>query len=724
MKPSESEIRSKFFELIFEDQEGYLCIATTEKVSPRQSFKQRFFEWPTDWREIEAHILKNQQTRNVYFCVSLLKKKERKKENCQPTSLLWADMDVVNPDTLSDFIPPITVESSDGRWQAYWRMSTKVPPLQAEEYSRRLAYNTGADTSGWDLTQLLRVPMTYNFKHEPAQLVRLHHASSVKAPPLLFEKLLPPTLPVDIAIPADDELPSLEQILYKYGRDLKQTAFEAVYTQDLENTTEADWSKMLWRLHHICLSVGMSVEETFVVARSAPCNKYARDGRPEEHLWQEIIKAEASRTDMNLPDSWDALKMPHLVDGPVSETFIDEYTDWAIDATDAVEEYHRLSAFMVLSSIISTSVRLPTSYDSAMVPNLWGMILGDSTLSRKTTAMGMARNLILMTDPENIVATDGTPEGLLSALEQRPGKSSVFYVDEVSGFFNSINRKDYQAGMRETLTALYDSPPVLSRRLRKESITINSPLFILFCGGITDHVYEAVNEDYVISGFLPRFLVVTGEADENRIRDTHRPHEPTINKYVKIKARVADLYELYAVDVPTKIGNQTVMQSPRIMADLDDKAWIAYGNIERTMRNTASDYTPNRAISLPTFERLSRSILKMSVLLGCDRQQPVSKNGISTVSINTDDVMNAAWYVQRWGEYSIELIMHAGTGRQEKLLERIIVLISENPGILRGRIMTRFRLYKREADDILGTLEDRGLVRREKVGKGSAYWIA
>src|SRR5215469_9490439 len=107
MKPSESEIRAKFFELLFEDQQGFLCLATTEKISPRSSFKQRFFEWPTDWREIEKFILVNENKRNVYFCVSLLKKQERKKDNCLPSSILWADLDDIHPETLGDFAPPI-----------------------------------------------------------------------------------------------------------------------------------------------------------------------------------------------------------------------------------------------------------------------------------------------------------------------------------------------------------------------------------------------------------------------------------------------------------------------------------------------------------------------------------------------------------------------------------------------------------------------------------------
>jgi len=719
MKPSESEIRAKFFELLFEDQQGFLCLATTEMISPRASFKQRFFEWPGDWREIEKFILVNENKRNLYFCVSLLNKRERKKENCLESSFLWADLDNVDPGSLDNFTPPISVESSEGRWQAYWRLSVTIAPLQAEEYSRRLAYHTGSDTSGWDMVQLLRVPLTYNYKHDPPQLIHLRHASEVKAPPLLFEKLLAPTQPVDIALPTDDDLPTVEQVMYHYQNQLRGTRFEATYTQEPDDG--ADWSSILWKLHHICLTAGMSVEETFVVAKSAPSNKYARDGRPDEHLWQEILKAQASRNGMNLPDEWKPLKMPHFIDEPASETFVDEYLDWAQDATDAVPEYHKLAAFMILSSVVSTSVRLPARHKaSGIVPNLYGLILGDSTLSRKTTAMDMARDLIMLADTDTIIATDGTAEGLVTSLEQRPGKTSVFFIDEVSGFFASINKKEYHAGMREFLTKLYDAPQVLKRTLRKEEIMVNSPLFIMFCGGITDHVYENTTEDYVISGFLPRFLVVTGEANLDNIRNTQRPIQTILDKHSALRNKVADMYELYAADVPTKIGGQTVMQSPRIVADLDDRAWKLSASIEDGMRREAASYQPSRPAALATFERISDSVLKMAVLLGASRQHPSKKN---TITINSDDVANAAYYVQRWAPNSVDLIMHAGVGAAEKKLQKIVSTIEENPGIMRSRLMTRFRLSQKQADDVLITIVQRGLAQKTKTaGGGDAFW--
>src|SRR5215831_13119159 len=128
-RDAKSEIRLKFFELLYGDTEGYLCIATTNPAAPKATFAQQFFEWPKENARVENHILQVERKLNVYFCVNLLSKMERKKDNCLPTNLVWADLDEVNPDAITRIPPPIVINSSPGKWQAIWRMTTPVPPF-------------------------------------------------------------------------------------------------------------------------------------------------------------------------------------------------------------------------------------------------------------------------------------------------------------------------------------------------------------------------------------------------------------------------------------------------------------------------------------------------------------------------------------------------------------------------------------------------------------------
>lgn len=300
----------------------------------------------------------------------------------------------------------------------------------------------------------------------------------------------------------------------------------------------------------------------------------------------------------------------------------------------------------------------------------------------------------------------------------RPGRVSIFLKDEVSGFFDSINRKDYLAGMPETMTALYDVPAVMQRMLRKETIRIERPAFIFFGGGVKEKVFESVTEEYVLSGFLPRFCVVMGNTDMAKIRPTGPANDLGMHKRAVILDKIANMYEHYASDVDTSIAGQTVPMPPAIAAEMTTEAWERYAEIEMLMLKVASEDN-NKALALPTLDRLSRSLHKMAIILAASNQEPTEENKI-TVSLN--DINNAAWYIQDWGRYSIELINGSTRKASEKLLEKVFQAIQRNPGILRSNILQWYHLTKREADDVLSTLEDRQLVRKEQRGRGWSFY--
>jgi hypothetical protein len=718
-KAAKSEIRLQFFDTIFGDEEGYLCIATTDPRAPKATFAQQFYEWPREAKRVENYFLRVERRDNVYFCVNLLSKRERKKENCLPTDLLWADLDAVNPDAIQDYPPAIILRSSPGRWQAMWRMTTKVSAFQAEDYSRRLAYHLNADKSGWDLGQLLRVPLTINWKYNTPVQVELQRMSEVKAESAIFEALNADVGmkldSYDPEMPEIDEILDADQVIYKYSPSLKQTAFKALFTQDPEEG--ADWSSILWRLLHECFKVGMSLDETFAVALDAKCNKYARDGRPLEHLWRDVFKAGAEYQQVDGISS--LISMPHLVDTDdprLTETFIDTYREWATEATDAVPDFHEISMLVILSAIVSTSVKLETSAGT-IIPNIWGIILGDSTLTRKTTAMNMAMNFLLAIDPSLIVATDGTGEGLLSALSERPNRSSMYYKDEVSGLFESMTKKDYLAALQETFTALYDVPPIITRRLRKETIIIESPAFVILCGGVTSKILSAIDDTFVLSGFLPRFIVVSGEAVLEDRRALTAPTSIDFAKRAAIMNKIADIYEAYATDITQKIGGQSVLMPPRYNARMTDEAWKLSGEIELEMLRAGRDsIVPD--LALPTMNRLAISLLKIAVILAAIRQKPVD----STILVEEYDILNASTYVQRWGQFSIEVMLNAGKGQNEKELERIVQFIADHPGAMKSTLMRRFKLDAKNGAAVIQTLEERGLIRKEQRGRGFSFW--
>lgn len=109
---------------------------------------------------------------NLYFCPQVFSKPIRQKDYALSTNVLWADLDFAHPDECR-IKPSIAWESSPGRYQALWFLSTEVPAEDAAALSKRIAYTDGADKGGWDVTQVLRIPGTRNYKYEAAPEVKL-----------------------------------------------------------------------------------------------------------------------------------------------------------------------------------------------------------------------------------------------------------------------------------------------------------------------------------------------------------------------------------------------------------------------------------------------------------------------------------------------------------------------------------------------------------------------
>lgn len=717
----------KFFDYLFGDKiQGYLCIATAHK--DKSGFKENWFYWPTERVTVSNFIDSVATTHNVWFGVCLFDKEKRAREFAMPATFAWADLDEVDPTSIRP-APTCVLESSEGRYQAFWRIGgDAIPAAVAQDYSRRLAYSTGADKSGWDIEQLLRVPWTLNFKYDPAPQVQLLAILEDTYDATEFDKITPVLdLDTDETVeqeyPKSEELPSLDETLAHY-KALGRIDEEFARLYSVAPDSNADWSRILWRFINKCFSMGMNESEVYVVAGAAACNKYTRDNRPITYLWRDVRKAatEHKQYEVLIGGKVEIIKMPHLVDFDEFEedTFVRDYKTWANNATDAPEQYHELTCFIALSAVVCSGLWLAVDWGE-IVPNIWGLVLGESTLTRKTTAMRLAVDMLKDIDDNLILATDGSAEGLLTGLSNRPKRVSIFWKDEVSGLFDSINRKDYLAGLPETLTQLYDVPKVLTRLLRKETVTISEPYFIFFGGGIRDKVYSLLNDEYILSGFLPRFLVVSGENDISRLRRTGPPSLQSTERKDNIVRSLADLRDRYIPQpiLTTIAGQQVQIPGPRIEARLTDEAWNFYGDLEEKLVHAGTD-SEMSMLALPTLQRLSFSMLKMSMLIAASRRLPDSAGFLQ---VELKDVKQAAFYIEKWGHYSIDLLTSAGRSTTEKMVEKAMTSIRRKNGMTKAEFMQRHHLNAREAKELVETLYQRGLIDVKKHGRGERLYL-
>ncbi len=121
----------------------------------------------------------NQMGHGIFVMVNQGDLKGRKSSNVQKVRAHFVDLDgaPLDPVMQSDAPPHIVVESSPGRWHAYW-LITDCPLPGFKERQKALAAKFGGDPAVCDLTRVLRVPGFWHLKAKPFQSRLIHPAIS------------------------------------------------------------------------------------------------------------------------------------------------------------------------------------------------------------------------------------------------------------------------------------------------------------------------------------------------------------------------------------------------------------------------------------------------------------------------------------------------------------------------------------------------------------------
>lgn len=712
--------RGTFFKLAFGSSTGFICIALLKTVGGND-FSERFFEYPRQLDELLQHIEDNAQNNNVYFCPQLLKSKRRKKENVKYCPNVWSDLDTCDPSLL--MVPPtILVESSPGRYQALWCFEEPQEAFIGENLSMRIAYEhepDGADPSGWDLTQLLRVPLTYNLKYDDELMVTIVNIGpgNYRVDDFRSYKVdRPRSEGGSIPMPTPE---ALEQ-LFKHdargwieeNRKLLTNPVADLYY----NTPGSDWSGTLWRLMLRMFEIGASKEEVYWLCYDAACNKFARGERSNEGLWKDVMRAYLAKHKEDktvlVPElnEVELLTDEELARVEARTTFVERYIKWASGLGDAAVQYHQAGAFIILSSLLAGRVVLPTSFGT-LLPNLWFMILADTTLTRKSTAMDIAVDLLIEIDADAIMTTDGSIEGLLQGLSMRPGRPSIFLRDEFTGLLESMTKKDYMAGMAETLTKLYDGK-MQKRLLRKESITVTKPVLIVFAGGIKSRTQSLLTLEHISSGFMPRFVFLTAESEPSKVQPMGPPIVRDLSGREALLREMDSMYKYYSQTKPVTRG--VSMEQQVHEAELSPEAWQRFNQFEDTLMK-AGIASERADILTPVYDRLGKSTLKCAVLLAA------AENQGGPVVVTELDILHAISYARSWREYAIDIINGVGRSAAEGEIDKVLATIKAHPGIQRSSIMQKYHLTARTADAIFQTMEQRNLITAAKEGKATTY---
>jgi len=351
-------------------------------------------------------------------------------------------------------------------------------------------------------------------------------------------------------------------------------------------------------------------------------------------------------------------------------------------------------------------------------PNLWIILLGPSTIYRKTTSLSIAAKVLREVDERIFLPTDFSPQSLVAEFSQRQGHAGLLMRDEVSGFFHTVKRADYMAGAKELLIKLFDGDS-FRRRLRSEEFVVNSPYFVWLGGAVTEKFLDAVTEEDVFSGLLIRFILVMPESkpDTRPLRygspqlDTDR--EELVEELKRFRTTLEEPWHLV-------LGSRVLSGNAPKFFVMEPESLARYNQFVTLLESMSLDD--------PVAEKLNSRIgpLTLKLMMLFSLNHPNSLNAeLNTFRVDLRVVLKSIMWAELFRQHLTTVLTGIGRTRKERLYDRALELTKQNPGISRSKVMRRLKLYARSMDDLEQTLVQRDLLEigTKQGTRGSFYFV-
>lgn len=274
------KVNAQFLRDVFSKQPG-TYLAFSRKFEG--NWKDVFF---TNLPEAIKWAKRQSNESDIYFCPTKLTEKRRRKGNIIGSKFLYSDLDEVNPLSIPlDIKPSHAWESSPGRYQCLWELDKVENPQNIEQGNKALAYQLGADKGGWDLTQVLRVPGTFNNKYKEQPKVKLLWIDPTQQRPFKsYPKLSGKGSLGDLESKPVD----VNKLLKKWKRKIPKKTLRLLLSKRAERGKRSD---VLWHLSHSLLEAGVNETDAFRLVQASVWNKYRGRSDEVKRLTHEIEEA-------------------------------------------------------------------------------------------------------------------------------------------------------------------------------------------------------------------------------------------------------------------------------------------------------------------------------------------------------------------------------------------------------------------------------------------------
>jgi hypothetical protein len=389
-------------------------------------------------------------------------------------------------------------------------------------------------------------------------------------------------------------------------------------------------------------------------------------------------------------------------------SFIAEYVAYGSMRTDAPPQAHELMAVGILSALAGPRPRLRiATHVNGWPLNVWAMYVVDSTVGRKSTVLGFAIDIVeSVLTTAAIIPWEGSPQGIIQRLQERDGQAAVFVRDEYSGLMQQMKRGGHMAGLEQVFIRAYDGGVIENIRTRKKTSRkdpdgapiyekdvdrVERPYLVKLCASTRTALVERCSIDDVISGFLPRFVFMSGNAV---------PRPLTVASSELAKRR--DAIVLHARAFHEKASR---LDTIPISKEVLEQQWA----LEQAWVRRAEDMARPEAAAA-SLKRLSETVLKTAALIAIDE----ARTGDPVV--DGRHFSQAYLLAERWVEDTLGIIEELGATSFMRDTEAVRTSIVRKPGISMAELLRHHRrLRKKDFDEILQTLEQREQIQKRQL---------
>jgi hypothetical protein len=392
------------------------------------------------------------------------------------------------------------------------------------------------------------------------------------------------------------------------------------------------------------------------------------------------------------------------------DNFISEYVDYASSLSDAYVEYHYAGGLFMASTAIDRRVVLKLK-QGTVHSNLWLFCLGNSTTSRKTTAMNGPGAILDTYEVGRRLPSSFSPEALIEALADCP--RSFFMKDEAGSLLAAMGKK-YMDEARDFFSELYEGKDYhrklrTGQRKEKRDFPIKSPYVTQWLATTPDNFRAYTSELDVTSGWLLRY----GFFWPDHVKPWKAFEEATeedFSRYTTISIKYRDLKEkLAGLDIEG------------LKLSLTAEGWEHFSGWQRAIEERAM--REEDRILQAVAGRLMTFALKLAMVFTVGRSD---FDPSTTRAVSLEHVQEATRQVETYFLPTARVVIEeVARSERENLQNQIIGTIRRAGGkIARRDLLRKLHVKLDDVDKAISALEASEEIETLKVeGKGPTRYV-